>query len=209
MVTWMQDRKFTFESCGDTNWVFRFLVLPCFLDKELCFLWLWQGSPAKTTSGSQNSRGGLPRLSWGCLQAVSRLVPGCFHAVSMLSPGCLQVVSSFLTVSEFQIGSNRFLLLPICLPECHFLWFCASQTCNSFDLWRNNGCDVLQKFLAEETCLLLVPQRVVAVHYCVITAVLSRLQLPMRGAFQPQHIARSLSRNLEDPGSFFGIFDSI
>lgn len=89
----------------------------------------------------------------------------------MLSPGCLQVVSSFLTVSEFQIGSNRFLLLPICLPECHFPWFCASQTCNSFDLWRSNGCDVLQKFLAEETCLLLVPQRVVAVYYCVITAV--------------------------------------
>ena len=112
-----------------------------------------------------------PELKRRAAQAVLRLSLGRFQAVSMLSPGCLQVVSSFLTVSEFQIGSNRFLLLPICLPECHFLWFCASQTCNSFDLWRSNGCDVLQKFLAEETCLLLVPQRVVAVYYCVITAV--------------------------------------
>ena len=75
-----------------------------------------------------------PELKRRAAQAVLRLSLGRFQAVSMLSPCCLQVVSSFLTVSEFQIGSNRFLLLPICLPECHFLWFCASQTCNSFDL---------------------------------------------------------------------------
>ena len=109
----MQDRKFTFESCGDTNWVFRFLALPCFLDKELCFLWLWQGSPAKTTSGSQNSRGGLPRLSWGCLlgrfQAVSRLFPCCLHAVSRLSPGLFLVFLPFLNFKSVLIVSFYFL----------------------------------------------------------------------------------------------------
>ena len=49
-------------------------------------------------------------------------------AVSKLSPACL------LAVSEFQIGSNRFLLL--LLASAPFPISCLWKIC--FDLWRNN-----------------------------------------------------------------------
>ena len=118
-------------------------------------------------------------------------------AVSKLSPACL------LAVSEFQIGSNRFLLLPFAcqraisyfLPLEDLLWLVKKQW-----LWRFTEVLGWGTLLAAgaSTCAC-------CILLCNFTG-FSRLQLPMRGAFQPQHIARSLSRNLEDPGNFFGIW---